>query len=176
MQIRRGVFWKPLACAKLIAVLVVMHRAANYAHAENNCPWINEATASGLLGADAIGQFTEARQDEPAVCLFTQKDVTGVRTLRITVAVTPDFAAAYATAARRCGADAAPIQAIGNQAILCSADSRTGTLAEQVIGRVRDQIFTITMSSFIKGDLVLTRPVMKTRIYTAAEQVAGNLF
>jgi len=45
-----------------------------------------------------------------------------------------------------------------------------------VVGRVRDQIFTITISTTLKNDPILTRDALKARIYTAAEQVAGNLF
>jgi hypothetical protein len=37
-------------------------------------------------------------------------------------------------------------------------------------------VFTIAISSTLKNDPILTREALKTRIYTAAEQVAGNLF
>jgi len=145
-------------------------------HAKNNCPWINEATASGLLGQDAVGEFTDASAALPAVCTFTGKDPVAPRTLRITVLVTPKFDAGYRTALQACGADAAPIQAIGNQAVVCNADDRKGPLGERVVGRVRDQVFTITMNTTLKADPLFTRPALKTRIYTAAEQVSGNLF
>jgi hypothetical protein len=144
--------------------------------AKNNCPWINEATASGLLGGDAVGEFTEASAGQPAVCTFTEKDTTETRTLRVTVLVTPDFDASYRSAGQACGADAAPLQAIGNQATVCAADDRKGALGERVVGRVRDQVFTITLSASLKGDPLLTREALKVRIYTAAEQVSGNLF
>jgi hypothetical protein len=68
------------------------------------------------------------------------------------------------------------MQAIGNEATSCAADDRKGTLAARAVGRVRDQVFTITISTTLKGDSELTRDVLKSRIYTAAEQVAGNLF
>ncbi len=41
---------------------------------------------------------------------------------------------------------------------------------------MRDQVFTIVLSSRVKKNPLLTRDALKARIYTAAEQVAGNLF
>jgi hypothetical protein len=41
---------------------------------------------------------------------------------------------------------------------------------------VRNQVFTIDLNSTLKDDPILARDALKARIYTAAEQVAGNLF
>ena len=150
--------------------------AATLCHATNNCPWLNEATASGLLGGDAVGEFTAGAANQPSECAFTQKDTTAVRTLRIRVQVTPDYKTAYQTATQACGTDVEPLHAIGNEAILCAADDRKGALGERAVGRVRDQVFTITISSTLKGNMHLTRSMLKTKTSTAAEQVAGNLF
>ena len=49
-------------------------------------------------------------------------------------------------------------------------------MGERLVGRVRDQVFTITISTTLKNDPILTRDEIKSRIYTAAEQVSGNLF
>jgi len=146
------------------------------ARAKNDCAWLNEATASGFLGGDAVGEFTEAQAGQPAVCMFTRQEAGVRRTLRITVEVAADAHTRLSEVQRTCGADATPIKAIGNEALVCSADERKGALGERVIGRVRDQIFTITISSSLKDDPILTRDALKSRIYTAAEQVAGNLF
>jgi len=149
--------------------------AAN-CHAKNNCPWINEATASGLLGGDAVNEFTEASAGQPAVCTITQAGAGFTRTLRITVEVVPDTHVRWQTAAQACGKNAASIQAIGNEASMCPLDNHSAGLAELVVGRVRDQLFTITLSTTLKDDLILTRMSLKEKIYTASEQVAGNLF
>ena len=66
-------------------------------HAKNNCPWLNEATASGLLGGAAVGDFTAAAPGTPAVCTFVRQDAGATRTLRITV----EIAAGTASALRR---------------------------------------------------------------------------
>jgi len=144
--------------------------------AKNDCPWINEATAGGLLGGDAVGDFKTASQGQPAVCTFIAKDESATRTLTVSVLQTPDFDAALQSAMRVCASDSTPIQAIGNQASVCMQDNRKGGLGELVVGRVRDQVFTILLGSSLKGDLILTRRELRSRIYTAAEQVAGNLF
>jgi hypothetical protein len=68
------------------------------------------------------------------------------------------------------------LKAIGNEALICAADDRKAGMGERIVGRVRDQVFTITIASSVKNDPILTRDILKTRIYTAAEQVSGNLF
>jgi hypothetical protein len=146
------------------------------AHAANNCPWINEATASGLLGSDAIGTATGAGAGQPGTCTFVSQHEGTTRTLRINVEVAADPHARLGELAQLCGTDAANLPAIGNEAVVCTADDRKGGLGERVLGRVRDQVFTITISSTQKRDPVLNRSALKTRISTAAEQVSGNLF
>jgi hypothetical protein len=143
--------------------------------ADNHCAWLNEATASGLLGGDAVGDLS-APAGQPTVCTFTQMTDGVKRTLRISVEVTPEAHARVSALAQGCGADASPLKAIGNEAIACVADDRKGVMGERMVGRVRDQVFTIAISSTLKNDPILTREALKTRIYTAAEQVAGNLF
>jgi len=145
-------------------------------HATNNCPWINEATAGGLLGGDAVGMKTDATAGQPTVCTFTQQGTGVTRTLRITVEIAPEPHVRMGAVAQVCGSDASPIKAIGNEALVCTADDRKGGLGERVVGRVRDQVFTITIASTLKGDPILNREALKAKIYTAAEQVAGNLF
>ena len=144
--------------------------------AKNNCPWINEATASGLLGGDAVNEFTEASAGQPAVCTITQTGAGFTRTLRITVEVVPDTHARWQSAAQSCGKNGASLQAIGNESTMCPLDNHSAGLAELVVGRVRDQLFTITLSTTLKDDIILTRMSLKEKAYTASEQVAGNLF
>jgi hypothetical protein len=154
----------------LATVALPMHSLA-----ENRCAWLNAATASGLLGGDAVGDVSAAT-GQPTVCTFTQMTDGVKRTLRITVEVTPDAHARVSAMMQSCGADVSPLKAIGNEATACAADDRKGVMGERVVGRVRDQVFTIAISSTLKNDPILTREALKTRIYTAAEQVAGNLF
>jgi hypothetical protein len=160
----------------LAALLLVLLGLTADCQAKNNCPWINEATASGLLGGDAVGDFADASSGQPAVCTFTQTGTGFTRTLRIAVEVTPDTHSRLQTAAQACGKSAAPMQAIGNEASMCAIDNRNAALGELVVGRVRDQLFTITITTTLKDDPILTRMTLKDKAYTAAEQVSGNLF
>jgi hypothetical protein len=144
--------------------------------AANNCAWINEATASSLLGGEAVGAVTESVAGQPAVCEFTHHDESGKRTLRLTLEIVGDAHARLVASAQACGGDAVPLKAIGNEALICAADERKNQMGERVVGRVRDQVFTITISTTIKNDPILTRDEVKSRLYMAAEQVSGNLF
>jgi hypothetical protein len=167
---------KAMLSLRLASIFVVLLGLTVSCQAKNNCPWINETTASGLLGGDAVGDFTEASTGQPAVCTITQTGAGFTRTLRITVEITPDTHARLLSATQACGKNAAPIQAIGNEASICAIDNRNAALGELVVGRVRDQLFTITFSTTLKDDPILTRMTLKDKAYTAAEQVAGNLF
>ncbi len=63
----------------------------------------------------------------------------------------------------KCGSDAKPVRAIGNEAVLC-----TSAQQQRIVGRVRDQAFVVTMTP---GDTGKEELIKK-----AAEIVAGNLF
>lgn len=160
--------------AVLIAVAACAWPMAS--SAANNCPWMNEATASGLLGADGVGAFTPASPGQPAVCIFNAESQGLKRALRISVEVTPEAPARVRLAARECSSGAVPLRAIGNEAFLCTAGEHKGAAAARAIGRVRDQYFTITIASTQRNDPILEPDVLKSKIFAAAEQVAGNLF
>lgn len=160
--------------AALALLTVLIFPAAS--HAAKDCAWMTEATASGLLGSDAVGAFTKAASGQPAVCLFTSDSQGVKRTLRITVEIVQDAHARVGAASQNCGSSPTSLKAIGNEAFACPSDERKGVIGERATGRVRDQFFTIAIASTAKDDPILTRQALETRIYTAAEQVAGNLF
>jgi hypothetical protein len=161
---------------KIALFAVSLISATSVAQAANNCKWINEATSGGLLGGDAVGEITPEVPGQPIVCTFTQMTDGGKRSLRIEVEIAGDPHARMTAIAQSCGPDATPLKAIGNEALICAADDRKVGMGERIVGRVRDQVFTIIMTSTLKNDPILTRDILKTRIYTAAEQVSGNLF
>jgi hypothetical protein len=165
--------WRRMRLTAL-GICLIAHPGAG--RAANNCTWINEATASGLLGGDAKGDFAAAAGNTPAVCNFVEQGAGHTRTLRIAVEIAADPHARLGEIAKACGTGAAPLKAIGNEALVCTADEGKNRMGERAIGRVRDQVFTITISTTLKDDRILTRDALKTRIYTAAEQVSGNLF
>jgi hypothetical protein len=161
-----------LTAAGAVALCLFLPPATAYA--ANDCPWLNEATASGLISADSVGTYTAATPTQPAVCAFAEKSGLA-RDLTITVEAASDPHARMKAMTEACANGAAPLTAIGNEAVYCAADPRGG-IGERVIGRVRNQVFSITLSSPIKNDPILTRDALKARIHEAAEQVSGNLF
>jgi hypothetical protein len=144
--------------------------------AANNCAWINEATASGLLGGEAVGEVTEPTAGQPVACTFTQHGERVKRTLRVTVEIAGNAHTRLSTIAQICGPNAVPLKAIGNEAFICAEDGGKNQMGEFVVGRVRDQVFTITIGTTLKDDSILTRDELRSRIYMAAEQISGNLF
>lgn len=165
-----------LQAIRVALVAALLNAFPAVSRAANNCPWINEATASGLLGADASGSYIDAAALRPAVCTFIQSANGITRTLSITVMETPEFRPLLDKESKFCITASEPLRAIGNEAISCSWDERRKLYAERVIGRVRNQVFTITLSTTRKDDSTLPREVQKTRILIAAEQVSGNLY
>jgi hypothetical protein len=161
---------------RFVTISVVFLGLAANCHAKNNCPWINETTAGGILGGDAVGDFTPPSTGQPAACTFTLTGANFTRTLRITVEVTPDTHARLQTAAEACGKNGAPLPAIGNEATVCALENRNAPPGEFVVSRVRDQLFTITFATTLKDDPILNRAALKDKAYIASEQVAGNLY
>jgi hypothetical protein len=157
-------------------ILIGVIAGAGPARAANNCPWLSETTASSLLGGEAMGSYSAATERKPAVCMFTQQTPQGDRLLEVTVQVAMEPQAKLAQTEQTCGTDPAPLHAIGNEAIFCTGEDLPSRRSERAVGRVRDQVFAITFTTSIKDDSVLTREALKARIYTASEQVAGNLF
>lgn len=161
-----------LSVAALFCLLVL----PALGRAENKCPWMNEATASGILGGAAVGMVTSNGAERTATCEFTQQAAGFMRTLSVTVEVTPDAHARLQTVARSCGGDAAPLKAIGNEALFCPIIDHKNGQGEFAVGRVRDQVFAITIKTTLKDDPILTREMLIVKIDTTAEQVAGILF
>ncbi|MGO9796024.1 MAG: hypothetical protein ACLPLZ_07990 [Terracidiphilus sp.] len=137
---------------------------------------MNEATASAILGGEAMGMVTGSGAEGAPTCEFTQLGAGFKRTLSVTVEVTPDSHARLQTIARSCAGDATPMTAIGNEALFCPIIDHKNGQGEFAVGRVRDQVFTITIKTTLKGDPILTPEMLIVKIDTSAEQIAGNLF
>jgi len=155
-----------------VAVLSMPSAAA----AANLCPWLNEATASGLLGANAVGAYSEAAGGQPAVCTFTAAQERGERTLKIEVETAANAHERLEDVLKSCGSGASLVKAIGNEAQRCEGSGGKGSTSEFLAGRVRDQVFSITLGTTLRKDPVLSEEMMRAEIVTAAEQVSGNLF
>jgi hypothetical protein len=160
----------------LVVVALCILGIPRSAHASNNCPWINEATVSGLLEGPAVGAFSQGSVGQPATCNFVFKTGGGSRTFAISVETIQDAHARVMSMAKSCQEPSEVLPAIGNEAYVCTAVHGKEAVTERVVGRVRDQVFTISISTAGKGDLILSTQDLKSRISIASEQVSGNLF
>jgi hypothetical protein len=86
-----------------------------------------------------------------------------------------DVGKAVASHESLCTSAPVALKAIGNEAVSCSADVGYSR-GEQVIGRVRDRLFIVTVSSTIAQDPSATRQLLQEKARTIAEQIAGALF
>jgi len=139
---------------------------ASVTQAAETCPWLNAATAGGLLGAAVTATVVhENANRDDATCVFTSAH----SELRIAVETMDPPHSEYLKQAEQCGAETMPLKAIGNEAVVCSPNPHTA----RVVGRVRNRIFTIlvtTTDSSARSDL------LREKAQAAAEQVAGILF
>ena len=143
--------------------------------AQAHCAWLNEATASGILNGPVTLDL-ETAADDQNICVFTNlKTAKDYSTLRIMVQPLKDVNKAVASHKSLCTSVPVALKAIGNEAVSCSADVGYSR-GEQVIGRVRDRLFIVTVSSTMAQDPSATRQLLQEKARTIAEQIAGALF
>jgi hypothetical protein len=143
-------------------------------HANETCPWLNEATAGGFLNGSVTSSVTHPYRDkDDANCEFIQRDGSTVTKLEIEVETMSGPDARFASYLAKCGAHPQPVKAIGNEAVACSLDEKKGKYSELVIGRVRDRTFLVRINSNSDES---TRITLRSRAQRIAEQVAGFLF
>ncbi len=111
-----------------------------------------------------------------SACDFTYHDATASRELKITVEEVQDVRQAMTAYQARCSSTARPLRAIGNEAVTCAVGSKGKSYGQQVIGVVRDQIFTVTVITNAKKDPSMPRDALEEKSRNISEQVAGALF
>jgi hypothetical protein len=126
------------------------------AAAEDRCAWLNAATAAGVLGGEVHMTVSQGS------CEFVRQETS----LRIEVGATN-------TPHAQCGSPAEQLRAIGNEAQACAYQEKPGWIAEQIVGRVRDQAFLVRISS---KDQSAAPKILREKARKVAEQVAGILF
>jgi hypothetical protein len=140
------------------------------------CPWLNVATATGILRSSEHSPMAILAEGGKAACDFTYHDATASRELKITVEEVKDAQQAMAAYKARCGAHVTPLRGIGNEAMTCAVESTGKKYGQQVVGIVRDQIFTVTVTTSAKKDPVMPRDALEEKSRNISEQVAGALF
>jgi hypothetical protein len=139
------------------------------------CPWLNVATATGVLRSSETSPMATLAQGSPALCSFQYRDATASRELRITVEQAQAPGQLMKAREGACGSSTAPLKAIGNEAVACKLGAEGSTTGELIIGRVRDQIFTVSVTG-AANDRGVIAEAMGDKTRNIAEQVAGALF
>jgi hypothetical protein len=146
-------------------------------HAQTKCPWLNEATARGILSGPVTVAVTVKPGDQAAgVCKFTRKQGAATHELRISVDLMTDIPKQFPTRLAQCPPKSPPLPATGNEAVTCGIHTKEYHYAEIVVGRVRNQAFVVSISSTVQGDPSLTQEERRDKANQIAEQVAGILF
>lgn len=144
-------------------------------HGQTKCPWINEATARGILGG-AVTLTAKVSDHGAGVCEYSRQQGAVVLQLRVTVDIMTDIPKQFPTYLAQCPPKSPPLRAIGNEAVMCSIQSKGEPSSERVVGRVRDQAFVVSVSSSIQDDPSMTQEMRREKVSLVAEQVAGILF
>jgi hypothetical protein len=156
----------------LLAVALFMPTVCR---AQTKCPWINEATARGVLGGP-VTATTSVNDQGAGVCKFSRQQGATVHELRIAVDILSDIPKQFPSYLAQCPPRSAPLRAIGNEAIMCSTQDKENHYAEIVVGRVRNQAFVVSVSSSVQDDSSMTQDMRREKTNLVAEQVAGILF
>ena len=143
--------------------------------AHTKCPWINEATARGILGGPVTLTVTVNDQGAGA-CDYSRQQAAAVRHLRISVDNMTDIPKQFPAYLAQCPPKSPSLRAIGNEAIFCTIQFSPDKYAEKVVSRVRAQAFVVSVSSTISDDPSMTQEMRREKANQIAEQVAGILF
>lgn len=162
---------RPFAKTLLLSLLWAF---PSVCHGQTRCPWINEATARGVLGGALTAKVAIHEQGD-GVCDFSRKEGTAVHELRISVELMTDIPKQFPPVRSQCPSNSTPLRAIGNEALMCSVQEK-GLYAEKVVGRVREHAFVVRVSSSVQDDPSMTLEMRREKVHLVAEQVAGILF
>lgn len=155
-------------------LLIVFVMAPAMSHAEVSCPWLNRATAAGVLNG-SVSLTAQGVATSGDVCLFQSQKETTVYRLQIEVHEIGSSAKDGMPTRARCLSQAISLKGLGNEATMCAVNFRSFH-GEQVIGRVRDKEFIIHLGSSIKKDPAMTSEMLQVKVKDIAQQVAGSLF
>lgn len=138
------------------------------------CPWLNNPTASGVLGGATTLSVTKAGDDTTA-CSFRHQESSGKADLEITVSTTDIRQTDKNTETHTlpCRVAVVPLRAVGNWAVLCASDRENARTAK-VVGQVRDHRFTVAITN--GKNMKTSGDELAEKAKLIAEQVAGALF
>jgi hypothetical protein len=163
-----------VALAVIAYVWVLLSPAAAQGQAQPVCPWLNEATASGVVGGPVTVSVTPKGDKGDADCLFVRRVNSSTISLRIDVETMSGPSLSLTAYTAPCNSPLAPVKAIGNEAFACSIPpSKKSGLSEQITSRVRERAFFVRLSS---NEPSADSDELRLKANKVAQQVAGFLF
>ncbi len=154
--------------SSLFAVLIALPL---FGQAEQTCHWINAATVASILGRPV--NSTVKKKADYTACEFGSLH-SPVYRLRAQIGPLPRGAGKWSAMESLTCYNHQPeaLTGIGNEAAACIKDAH-GRRCEEIVGRVRDQLFSITLMTSDRSASTASL-IEKTR--EIAEQVSANLF
>ena len=141
--------------------------------ASTRCPWLNAATAGGVLGGEVQVDLTPPTVQGDLTCEFSRGQGSSAYKLHIAVHTMQDPSKEFKRYLSRCDGQRVPLKAIGNEAVQCVLKNSSTVSEEQVIGRVRERVFILTLMRYASAS---PNAGLSEDARNLAEQVAGNLF
>jgi hypothetical protein len=148
------------------------------ARAQSHCPWLNDATAAGVLNNPVT---LEMKSGGPAgtTCTFRYGRGNATLSLQIVVREIDDLGKDPGKTAElyeaQCTSPQVSLRGVGNEAASCAADARR-SIGEQVIGRVRNQLFIVPLRAERGNVAAAERESLREKTESVSESVAGALF
>ena len=146
-----------------------------FGNAKGDCRWMNQATAAGVLNGP-VSMDVQNTGDMVGSCTFRLMKEPNAYGLRIVVEKGGEMEKGMMmTHGARCASSAIPLQAIGNEAVMCIV--KIGhSRGEQVVGRVRDQVFVVSLDAPMSGNRSMNEELLEEKAASVAEQVAGAMY
>jgi hypothetical protein len=158
----------------LLWITLAVFAAPSAQASTQTCPWLNGATAAGVLGGSVTGKVTNSdQQSSDATCEFALEADPMARSLRIQVETMKEVTNEFPKYLARCGQDFDSLKTIGNEAVVCRVPGKDDQVIAKVIGRVRDHAFIVDVASKSSAS---ERDALRDIARKVAEQVAGTLF
>jgi hypothetical protein len=142
---------KQLWIATLFVIAALSALGPALCRAEAKCPWLNAATAEGLLGGKVQMNITPPTAQGDMSCEFSSQQDATVSILRIEVHSMEVPAKEFASYLSQCSGTTPPLKAIGNEAVQCMLKGRSTPGEEQIIGRVRERVFLLSVHRNASG-------------------------
>jgi len=180
----------------MILVIAGGQLALAQSHAEAKCPWLNAATAGGVLGGEVQMTVTKPSEQgvmphtEPNVysedqvrmdrfdvsCEFKRTTDAGVSSLGIVVKTMNDRSREFSAYLAHCDGTTVPLRGIGNEAVQCVLKNGASSGEQMVIARVRDRAFVLTVVRPPAKAAAGAEDALRDDTRNMAEQIAGSLF